>query len=263
MIKFGIRWDDESQNHRLIKAKELKLIDFIEVNYPIAEMETPHEVELPIYAHSAYNGLCSAYGINSRLADIINKEANKYNSPWIGEHLAWIAPSNSGALGYVFNPVYNKDFLEITINNINQLKQIYQRPIALELGPQYNLLGENYNEIDFHLKTAKESSCHLILDLTHLIISNHNLNRPNDFGLEKYFEADTIELHIAGIRKSTKDNFWHDSHDILPDENTLKLLNQFIKNNHNLKAITFEHTANATEKEFFEGIESIRNILEK
>ena len=40
-IKLGVRWDDENQNERFIEAKELGLIDFIEVNYPIAKNERP------------------------------------------------------------------------------------------------------------------------------------------------------------------------------------------------------------------------------
>jgi uncharacterized protein (UPF0276 family) len=260
-IKIGIRWDDESQNNRFLKAKKLGLLDFIEVNYPIAPNEKPQVADLPIYAHSAYNGLCSAYGINEQLASQIKSESDKYNSPWIGEHLSWVAPTKSGALGYVFNPIYNQDFFEISKNNIQTLKKIYQRPIALELGPQYQLIGDGCSEIDFHLKVAGETNCSLILDLAHLLISNNNLKRPLEFGLNQYSSANTIEVHIAGIRQSPQTGFWHDCHDVLPDDTSLKFLKEFCCNNKALQAVTFEHSASAPEADFFYGLELLNKIL--
>lgn len=252
----GIRWDDESQNLRLKKAKEMKLINYVEVNYPIAKNECPKIEDLPLYAHSAYNGLCSAFGINESLVNLIKSEADKYDSPWIGEHLSWIAPEQEGALGYVFNTIYNDDFFNITINNIEKIKRIYNRPIALELGPQYTLENSDYNEVEFHLKISEQTGCPVILDLTHLLISNNNLKRKLDYGIKEYKKANTIEVHVAGIRKSVN-GYWHDCHDQLPDENTLELLTEFCIENKTLKAITFEHTPFATEQSFFEGLSKI------
>lgn len=257
-LNIGVRWDDEVQNNRFKVAQDLGLIHYIEVNYPIAKDEKPIASDLPIYAHSAYNGLCSAFGLNKPLVQIIKKEADKYNSPWIGEHLSWIAPSQTGALGYVFNTIYNDDFLDVTVQNINQLQSIYNRPIALELGPQYYLDNSDYNEIDFHIKVAEITGCSLILDLTHLIISNNNLKRPLNYGIDKYKNQNTIEVHIAGIRKSTN-GYWHDNHDNLPDSEVLNTLQSFCKDNKTLKAITFEHSASASEESFFKGLNSIHS----
>lgn len=264
--KLGVRWDDESQNPRLIKAKEQNLIDFIEVNYPIAAKENPLEVNLPIYAHSAYNGLCSAYGINEDLAQIIKDEANKYDSPWIGEHLAWLGSQQEGALGYVFNTIYDQEFFDITIKNVERIKQIYQRPVALELGPQYQLTGDIGgvfdDEIDFLIKVAEQTQCGIILDLSHLIISNNNLGRELDYGASRFLEANTIEVHVSGMRSSKNCHFWHDCHDVLPNELTLTLLSKIVKGSQTLKAVTLEHTPDASEEDFFIGIESIKKSME-
>ena len=260
-IKLGVRWDDENQNERFIEAKELGLIDFIEVNYPIAKNERPMDVGLPIYAHSANNALCSAYGLNEALVEMVKEEANTYNSPWVGEHLAWLGISEKGALGYVFNPIYNDEFFDITVNNIEKLKRIYKRPIALELGPQYALKGNFKDEIDFLIKTAEKTNSGVILDLSHLIISNNNLGRELDYGIERFKKANTIEVHVSGIRKSQHSKFWHDCHDILPNELCLQLLSEFCKESKTLKAITFEHTPEASPSDFMKGIHSIRSAI--
>jgi uncharacterized protein (UPF0276 family) len=262
--KLGIRWDDEAQNNRILKAKGM--IDFIEVNYPIATYENPANCELPVYAHSAYNGLCSAYGINESLAQLIKAEADKYDSPWIGEHLAWLSSEAQGALGYVFNPIYDSGFFEITQQNIKRIKEIYQRPIALELGPQYQLYNLEQSlfkdEVDFLIKSANESNSGIILDLSHLIISNKNLGRPLEYGLEELAKNNTIEVHVSGIRQSSNGDFWHDCHDVLPSELTLNLLQGFLQQCSSVRAVTWEHTPDASESEFFIGLEKVLNVIE-
>jgi uncharacterized protein (UPF0276 family) len=257
-IKIGVRWDDEKQNRRFIEAKKLGLIDFIEVNYPLATNERPMDVGLPIYAHSANNALCSAYGLNESLVEIIKNEAIKYNSPWIGEHLAWLGINEKGALGYVFNPIYNEEFFNITIANIEKLKKQYNRPIALELGPQYVLKGDFKDEIDFLISAAQSTNSGIILDLSHLMISNNNLGRKLDYGIERFQKANTVEVHVSGIRKSENSKFWHDCHDNLPDDKCLEILSSFCNENKTLKAVTFEHTPEASREDFMKGLQNIR-----
>lgn len=257
-LKMGVRWDDKLQNERILKAKKMGLVDYIEVNYPISAYESPEELEVSMYAHSANNALCSAFGLNYEVVEQVKNASEKFNSPWIGEHLAWLGASATGALGYVFNSIYNEDFFKITVQNINELKNIYQRPIALELGPQYSIRGTFVDEISFLTEVANETGCGVILDISHLIISNNNLKRNLNYGLEKLLDSNIVEVHISGIRKSESSHFWHDSHDILPDKLSLEILNQICIKSSSLKAITFEHSSGASEEDFLNGLSEIK-----
>lgn len=259
--KIGVRWDDEAQNQRFIEAKDLGLLQYIEVNYPVAARETPTHIGLPLYAHSAYNGLCSAFGLNMPLVNLIKSEAEKYESPWIGEHLSWISPSSSGGLGYVFNSVYNDEFIELTVNNIEKLKSIYKRPIALELGPQYSVKNSDMTEIDFHCLIASKTNCPIILDITHTIISAKNLNRPLHKAIDAYLNTNVIELHVAGMKQS-RDLYWHDCHDNNPDDETIEVMSHFIKNSESVKGVTFEHTPQAPKHDFFNTLIKINKELQ-
>ena len=261
MVLIGARWDDEMQNRRLKNAKDNGLIKFIEINYPIANQENPYEIEIPFFAHSANNPLCSAFGLDFNLLEMIKKEADRYDSPWIGEHLSWSSFQNGNALGYVLNPIYNEDFFKIAIDNITTIQKHYNRPVALELGPQYDVKGDFADEVDFLVSVARATKSHVILDLTHLLISNHNLGRGLDYGFDRFLSADTVEIHIAGIRESYNQEFWHDCHDVLPSQKTLDLLREFLAHTKTVKAITFEHSAAATESDFYSGLESLHKTL--
>jgi uncharacterized protein (UPF0276 family) len=160
----------------------------------------------------------------------------------VGEHLAILSKENCGALGYVINPIYNEDFVKIAKRNVNDLVEFYQRPIAIELGPQYHLFGDGRTEMEFISEVAVGTGCGIILDITHLLISNHNLNRPRDFGIMSIPSSQVIEIHISGIRKTS--NYWHDVHGILPDAETMAFVSEVSQNFQNLKAITLETDAN-------------------
>lgn len=261
MAKVGSRWDDEIQNERTVKAKKMGLVEFVEINYPIADGENPYEVELPFYAHSANNPLCSAFGFDQSLIEMVKREADLYDSPWVGEHLSWLSFESGNALGYVFNSIYSHDFFEIACENVSWLQSYYNRPLALELGPQYQVVGDFSDEIDFLIGVSKRTGAHVILDLSHQIISNHNLGRSVDYGLDRLFDADTIEVHVSGIRKSQSSKFWHDCHDVLPNETTLTILKDFVTKSRTVKAVTFEHSSSSSEKDFLQGLENIHGAL--
>jgi uncharacterized protein (UPF0276 family) len=261
-INIGVRWDTEEQNKRFDLAFQKGLIDYIEVNYPIAAFENPCDRKIPIYAHSSFQPLASACGINRHLAEQIKLEIIKTNTPWVGEHLSWLGFEKEVSLGYVFNPIYTKDFLNVCLENIKELQGYYECPIALEMGPHYNLFGEYQSEIDFILEVAEKSKSYIILDISHLMISNHNLNRKIDFGLDKILDAPVIEAHLSGIRQSAGSEFWHDCHSISPNKETLNILEKLILQTP-LKAITLEQEISVSEDTFLSDLNNIHDIVNK
>lgn len=259
-IQIGMRWDTEQQNERANSAFKNNQLDYIEVNYPIAAFENPCDRKIPIYAHSSFQPLASVCGINRELAEQVKKEIIKTKTPWVGEHLSWLGFENGVSLGYVFNPIYTKDFLHVCLENIKELQDYYECPIALEMGPHYNLIGDYQSEIDFILEVAEKSKSLIILDISHLIISNHNLKRNVDFGLDKFFNAPVVEAHISGIRQSNSGEFWHDCHSLSPNQDTFDMLEKLIRQN-TLKAITLEQEISVSEDIFFRDLKTIHTLV--
>lgn len=258
-IKIGMRWDTEKQNERAELAFKNNLLDYIEVNYPIAKYENPCDRKIPIYAHSSFQPLASSFGINRELAEQIKLEILKTKTPWVGEHLSWLGFENGVSLGYVFNPIYTKDFMQICLDNIKELQGYYECPIALEMGPHYNLFGDYQSEIDFILEVAEKSKSYIILDISHWMISNHNLKRPSCYGLDKLLDAPVIEAHLSGIKESSDGQFWHDAHSVSPNKTTLEVLGKLVKKN-TLQAITLEQEINVNEEIFFRDLNNIHEI---
>jgi uncharacterized protein len=260
-ILVGARWDGHKQTNSFLEAKKENLLDYIELSAPLAMGDEPLELGIPMYAHSTENPIASAFGLNEQVMNAVKKCADQYESPWIGEHLCFLAPDQSGAVGYVINPICNNDFKNISVKNIKQLQNFYKRPLAIELGPFYNIVGSYTDEIDFINTIAQEANCGIILDISHLIVSNRNLKRPDMFGFDKIDKSRVWEIHITGIRKSATRNVWHDHHGTVPDEETYLMLVSTIKSFVNLKAITLEVDERSSISDFKRSLKRLKHIV--
>jgi uncharacterized protein (UPF0276 family) len=260
-VNVGARWDDQSQAKRFRRAISQNLLDYVEVNYPISVSDNPYELGLPILAHTSNNGLCSFHGVDLAVSSKVKEGADQSNSAWVGEHLSLLGYAPSGALGYVINPLFIKEVFEVTVKNINFLKEYYGRPLALELGPLYDFKGEFKNEIEFLSKVAHETNSFIIFDVTHWLISNKNLKRGMTYGLESLDFDRVIELHVAGMRKSKSEDFWHDAHAMPVSDEVHNVSSFLIKQCQNLKAVTIEYAPEGNDESFFECAEKVRRSL--
>ncbi len=260
--RIGARWDDISENPRFFIAKDLNLIEFVEVNFPINSADKPELVGLPIYAHTAVNPLCSALGVGSDVAEVVKAGADAADSPWIGEHVSMMGFSATGQLGYVISPLFVQEFADVSIRNAIKLQKYYGRPIALELAPLYSQpKGDFRSELDFLAHIATQADTKIILDLAHWTVSNRNLKRAPDYGLDQLPAERVIELHIAGIRKSPGHDTWHDGHGRTLEPELLDLLKLTLDRFPNVEAVTLEHDGSLPQEEMFESLESIHQVL--
>ncbi|RSV22290.1 DUF692 family multinuclear iron-containing protein [Sphingomonas sp. ABOLH] len=261
-VRLGARWDDASENQRFKLAKQEGLVEYVEVNFPISETENPLEIGLPILAHTSNNPICSAFGYDIEIASRVRDGANAVNSPWVGEHLAMLGCSETGALGYVINPLFIEDFAETAVQNVLSLTDYYGRPIALELGPLYTPPdGPFLSELDFLGSVATRANAGIILDLTHWTISNKNLGRQLDFGLDHLPAERVIELHIAGMRQSSSGDLWHDAHGANLSEEILRILTEVLPRFFAVEAVTLEHSIERPDRDFLTSLELTRNAM--
>ena len=260
-MMIGARWDDAAQNERFCEAARRGLIDYAEVNFPVTDRETPAAFEIPILAHTSFNPLASAFGINEHVAAAVKQGADNANSPWVGEHLAWLGFEHQGALGYVFNPPFIEEFVEIAVANVRALGEYYARPVALELAPVYAKSGTFESELHYLNAVATRADCAIILDVAHWTISNRNLARASDFGLDVLDLDRVIEIHVAGVRRGVSSPYWHDAHALPLSDDILALARDVGRKLPQLKAVTFEHAVSAPLEDFYGSLERLRERL--
>jgi uncharacterized protein (UPF0276 family) len=259
-IKIGARWDDPAQDERIKEAYRQDLIDYIEVNYPIPFGADPDSLQIPVLAHTSSNPTCSAEGVNLNVARRVKEGADTANSPWIGEHLSWLGTAATGSLGYQINPLFTEEFERLTVLNVQRLREFYERPVALELGPIYIDATGFPSEMHFLGAVANDADTKVIVDVTHWQIANRNLERTTDYGLDAIDPARIVELHVAGMRQGS-DGFWHDAHDLPPNEEVLAITADLVRSLPALETVTFEHNPTAPEEDFFRCLADIGAVV--
>jgi uncharacterized protein (UPF0276 family) len=261
-VAVGARWDDARQDERFHAARKSGLVDFVEVNFPISPAENPHDLGLPVLAHTSNNPVASAVGLDPAVVEAVRVGADRADSPWVGEHLSWLGSSKTGALGYVINPIFSSIYVVQAVRNVRRLRRRYNRPIALELGPVYNMTGEFTSELHFLNEVARAADTGIILDITHWMISNRNLQRADDWGLSALDPERVIELHVAGMRPSNGGRFWHDSHGSRLHDDVLVMLGAILRRFSGVRAITFEHSMEGSAEDFLAGLEQVRSVVQ-
>lgn len=259
-VMLGARWDEPGQNARFAEARRRGLLDYVEVNYPVPWQSDPSALGLPVLAHTSSNPTCSVHGIDPSVAEVVRAGADAADSPWIGEHLTWLGSAGSGSLGYQINPLFTGDFRDIAVENVIALRDFYDRPIALELGPVYTGATRYESEMHFLADVSRGADTTVILDVTHWQIANRNLGRPADYGFDAIDAERIVELHIAGMRQGS-DGFWHDAHQLPPADEIFDMVEGFVAALPNLRAVTFEHHGSAPEADFFAGLERLRRFI--
>lgn len=258
----GARWDDARQDSRFRNARRRGLVDYAEVNFPISPSESPYALGLPILAHTSNNPVASALGMDRHVMAAVRDGARRAKSPWVGEHLAWLGAEATGALGYVINPVFSQPFVAIAAENVRRLQRCYGRKIALELGPVYALCGEMDSELEFLNEVARAADTAIILDVTHWMISNRNMGRPEAWGLDVLDRDRVIELHVAGMRRGRSSDYWNDAHGVALSDDVLAMTRHVLTCCHGIRAITFEHSMDGPEDDFYAGLERLQEIVQ-
>ena len=197
-----------------------------------------------------------------------------YGSPWAAEHLQRIharsfatsSPTGSfsaprhASLNYVFPPLYTEDFLEAYAQNAAGLQRQLGVPLALEPIPSYlQMPVPQMSEVEFVRQLIERTSCHLLLDIPHLMISARRLARsPRDLLGELPLDR-VIEIHVAGL-------VWDDDLEetwmapVPPPDDVLDLAEAAAAQCSQLRAVTFDaYSPSLTAETFTEAIERLKS----
>lgn len=152
----------------------------------------------PVVMHGIAMSIGTVDPLNSDYLKKLKALAQWLEPAWISDHLCWtgIAHKNSHDL----LPVpYTEEALKHIVPRIQQVQEMLGRPIALENPSTYlEFKASHIPEAEFIAEMAKQSGCHLLLDVNNVYVScyNHRLDA------KAYIDAlpldKVVQIHLSG-----------------------------------------------------------------
>lgn len=133
----------------------------------------------------------------------------------VSEHLAW------SRLGLRYEPdllpfVRNAQSLQRVVDHVQQVQEAIGRPLAVENPSHYLALeGHTWEEVDFLTELVRRSGCQLLVDVSNVHLSAHNMGFDAASWLDRMPAAAVVEIHLAGHSTDPNlgDALWIDTHD--------------------------------------------------
>lgn len=185
------------------------LLDYIEI--PFEQLLHSPEVgsiqaSIPVILHCASMSVAGFVPPDEGTLKLVDREAKRTKTPWIGEHLAFITAdpletdSAPTALTYTVCPQLSEETVEQVAVNLARLRPHFDAPIILENSPQYfDVPGSTMPMTDFVSAVVKHCDVGLLLDLTHFLISMLNTGRNAVKEIDRLPLEQVVEIHISGL----------------------------------------------------------------
>ncbi len=123
---------------------------------------------------------------------------DEYNPAVVSDHISW-SKSGNAHLNDLLPLPYNKESLETTARNIDQVQQTLGRQILVENPSTYlTFTGSTMSEPEFVMKVAEKSECGLLLDINNIYVQQHNNQLDAKAYIESIDPARVGEIHLAG-----------------------------------------------------------------
>jgi hypothetical protein len=164
----------------------------------------------PVVLHCASMSVAGFIPPSQETTDAISQETARTQTPWIGEHLAFVsadgineeadrdtAPTN---LTYTIAPQLSEEAVERVAINLSRLRPKFSAPIILENSPQYfPIPGSTMSMADFVAMVSSQCDVDLLLDLSHFMITSINTKVDASKEIEKLPLERVIEIHLSGM----------------------------------------------------------------
>jgi uncharacterized protein (UPF0276 family) len=192
-------------------------VDYVEVPFELLRHD-PSVIEVaekkPIILHCASLSIGGSVECSAQTRGEIEKWVALTQTPWIGEHLAFVtaeraeagpaaeayAPGEPYNIGYTVSPPMNQITVERVARNFDHYSSKFGVPILLENSPLYfKVPTSTMSQVEFINKLCCLTSAGLILDLAHFYITASTfafdaLEEIEDLPLER-----VVEIHISGV----------------------------------------------------------------
>jgi hypothetical protein len=224
----------------------------------------------PVILHCASMSVAGFIPPSQETIDAISHEAIRTQTPWIGEHLAFVSadgineeadrdttPTN---LTYTICPQLSEEAVERVSINLSSLRPKFSAPIILENSPQYfSIPGSTMGMADFVAMVASQCDVDLLLDLSHFMITSMNTRVDSSKEIEKLPLERVVEIHISGM--NLVDGIVWDDHAVPAPPEMFDLLEQVMKRS-SPRALTMEYNWQALPTSvILSHLERTRNIL--
>jgi uncharacterized protein (UPF0276 family) len=227
------------------------LIDYVELPFELLRHDPSAikaEALAPIVLHCASMSIAGFVPPSDDTLGAIAALAERTNTPWIGEHLAFMSadPLRQGAalhepttLTYTVCPQLSEEVLQHACNNITQLQARFAMPLIVENSPQYfEVPGSTMSIVDFTAEVHRRCKVGMLLDLTHFLISARNMGFDPNLEVRRLPLENLVEMHVSGMDVQSG-TAW-DDHAGLADESTFELMRTVLQRARP-RAITFEY----------------------
>jgi hypothetical protein len=224
----------------------------------------------PVILHCASMSVAGFIPPSPETTDAISVETTRTQTPWIGEHLAFVsadgineeadrdtAPTN---LTYTICPQLSDEAVERVSINLSSLRPKFSAPIILENSPQYfPIPGSTMGMADFVAMVASQCDVDLLLDLSHFMITSINTGVNASKEIEKLPLERVVEIHLSGM--NLQDGIVWDDHAVPAPPEMFELLEQ-VTRRARPRALTLEYNWEALPNPvILAHLERARNIL--
>jgi len=192
----------------------------------------------PVILHCASMSVAGFIPPSQETIGAISLETTRTQTPWIGEHLAFVsadgineeadrdtAPTN---LTYTICPQLSEEAVERVSMNLSTLRPQFSAPIILENSPQYfPIPGSTMGMADFVAMVSAQCDVDLLLDLSHFMITSMNTGVDSSKEIEKLPLERVVEIHLSGM--NLQDGIVWDDHAVPAPPEMFGLLRQVVK----------------------------------
>jgi uncharacterized protein len=225
------------------------VLDYVEYPYELLS-SNPDAVQRACHGrailHSASLSLASGDPPATDLLRSVADIAGQISSPWVGEHLAFIAarppdgdPGERFDVGYAVSPPMTAETIDIVSEALAATKSVIERPLILENSPIYlPLPSANMSQGQVVSEICRQSDVGVLMDLAHLRITCDTFSLDPTSALLEFPVEKIIEVHLSGVT-SIEDRLW-DDHSGVPDVIQYELL-RIILDRSPVCAITHEY----------------------
>jgi uncharacterized protein (UPF0276 family) len=248
-------------------------VDYIEIPYEHLHHD-PTSLEdvadLPTILHCASMSVAGFVDPDVETLDDIRSWADRLDTPWIGEHLAFaLAGDPDDPAGppiwmtYTLAPQMSEQVVQRVGRNLERLRAQVAQPIILENSPHYlDMPGSEMSYVEFIGEIAGRFDVGLLLDLTHFAISAQNLGFDLETGLDSLPLERVHEVHLSGM--TVEGGVAWDDHARWPSPAVLAQL-QHVLDKAAPRAITLEYnwTLDDPVEELVAQLEGIRETAER
>ena len=248
----GIAFSPASAN---VIALHPGLIDFVEIAFEQL-VHDPSNAQIcgqtPVILHCSALNLGGAAEVDPQQLSQVVELTSALRSPWLGEHLAFSrshdlastlkSNTKSGKevqIGFTVCPQLSKRHAKFVAAKIETVTRQLAVPLLVENPPIYfRMPGSDIELPKFISFLCEKTTCGLILDIAHLMVSARNLKCDPLEMLEEFPIDRVTEIHISGC--SLQCGIWWDDHAVPADPLAFQLLAHVAKSKRP-RAITFEY----------------------